>query len=327
MILAILLLLLGLFLVVKSADWFLAATEKIGTKLNIPQFIMGVVLVGFGTSLPEFSTSIASIIQGEHTITIANITGSNIANIFLVLGLTALIMGTIKFKKDLIDLDIPLLIAITMLFSILIADGTLTQLDGGILLVAFVGYLLYSIGYNETSAHHHGIASFISSTVKTLSQKKTAKKNPTKDPIHAKTIALLVGSVIILGISSKLVVDNLLVIVQNLNIAVSILSFFALAIGTSLPELIVSIKSLREGKSDLVVGNIIGSCMFNILLIGGFAGVLHPQTVDTNVVIWMITGLLGSVLLLAIGSISKRIHVWEGLALVLLYGAISLKLL
>lgn len=327
MILATILLIVGLFFVVKSADWFLDATEKVGAKLGIPQFIMGVVLVGFGTSLPELSTSVASIIQGEHTITIANITGSNIANIFLVLGITALVMGTIRFKKDLIDLDIPLLIAITMLFSILIADGTLSTLDGGILMVAFVGYLLYSIGYNETSDHHRGIASFIASTIRTLRSKENRKKKVHKDPIHPTTILVLVGAIIILGISSKLVVDNLLVIVQNLNIAVSVLSFFALAIGTSLPELIVSIKSLRAGKSDLVVGNIIGSCMFNILLIGGVASLLHPQIVDTNTVVWMITGLIGSTLLLAIGAISKRIHVWEGLALVLLYGAISLKLL
>src|SRR6056297_3004353 len=130
MVVNILILLAAIAGVVKGADWFLGAAEKVGVTLRLPPFILGVLLVGFGTSLPELATSLAAVADNVDTVTIANIAGSNIANIFVILGLSTIALGTIKFDKDLIDLDIPLLVGITALFCIMLVDGDLTRTDG-----------------------------------------------------------------------------------------------------------------------------------------------------------------------------------------------------
>ena len=323
MILDIVILVAALAGVVKGADWFLGAAEKVGVSLRLPPFILGVILVGFGTSLPELATSVAAIADGVDTVTIANVAGSNIANILVILGLSTIALGTIKFDKDLIDLDIPLLVGITALFSLLLLDGELGRGDGVLLLIGFVGYILYSLGYREDNAHHKGLISLVASITK--GSKSSVEKR--KNLIGPFTILVLLGSVALLGLSSKFAVDSLLSIVEQVDIGVAVLSFFALAIGTSLPELTVSIKALKQGKGDLVVGNVIGSSMFNILLIGGVASVLKPQVVDLSILPWIITGLGLSVLLLMAGSISKRIHLWEGMVYILIYLTIAGKII
>lgn len=323
MIIDVLLLVAAILGVVKGADWFLGAAEKVGVSLRLPPFILGVILVGFGTSLPELATSIAAVADNVDTVTIANIAGSNIANIFLILGLSTIFLGTIKFDKDLIDLDVPLLVGITSLFLIMISDGQLDRADGAILIVGFVGYIMYSIGYREDKNHHRGLVQLVAALARG-SERKVEKRQNLMTPF---TLLVLIGSVALLGGASKVAVDSLLNIVEQIDIGIGVLTFFALAIGTSLPELTVSTKALRQGKGDLVIGNVVGSCMFNILLIGGIASLLKVQVVDSTILPWMIVGMALSVVLVMAGSISKRIHIWEGLIYILLYAVIATKLL
>lgn len=323
MIWNIVILVVALLVVVQSADWFLGAAEKVGVTLRLPPFILGVVLVGFGTSLPELATSLAAVYDGVNTVTIANVAGSNFANILVILGFTTIVLGTIKFDKNLIDLDIPLLVGVTALFSILMVDGALTRSDGIILLAGFFGYMVYSLGYKEDEEHHKGLLSLIT----VLSKGHKPREEGQKSTLGPSTVPILILSVILLGISSKFAVDNLLEIVEQVNVGVDVLSFFALAIGTSLPELVVSIKALRRGQGDLVVGNVIGSCMFNMLLIGGIASVATPQAIDISLVPWVIVGLGLSVTMLMAGSISKRIHLWEGFVYILIYISIATEII
>jgi cation:H+ antiporter len=321
MLIQILLLVVALATVVKSADWFLGAAEKVGIHLRLPPFILGVILVGFGTSLPELATSMAAVVDGVNTVTIPNVAGSNIANVLLILGVSTIALGTLKFEKNLIDLDIPLLVGVTALFCILLVDGGLNRLDGAILLLGFVGYMIYSLGYKEDEEYQKGLLGLITVLARNNGKSKNVTEKYKKlSPI---TYIILIGSIILLGYGSKIAVDSMLNIVEEVNVGVAVISFFALAIGTSLPELVVSIKALRKGQGDLVAGNIIGSCMFNILLIAGFASILRPQTIDTGLVGWMIAGLVLSTVLIMAGSISKRIHIWEGFVYVLLYLAIA----
>jgi len=319
MTLNIVLLIVALLAVVKSADWFLVAAEKVGVTMRLPPFILGVVLVGFGTSLPELATSLAAVSDGISTVTIPNVAGSNIANVLIVLGISTIVLGTIKFEKNLIDLDIPLLVGVTALFSILIIDGSLSRPEGILLLIGFAGYIVYALGYKEDSQYHKGLVSLVSTLVKRPRTKIEMHQNL----IGRYTILMLVFSVLLLGVASKVAVDSLLGIVEEVNVGVAVLSFFALAIGTSLPELVVSIKALRKGQGDLVVGNVIGSSMFNILLIAGIASTIRTQVVSPELVGWLIVGMSLAVILLMAGSISKRIHMWEGFIYLLIYLAIS----
>ncbi len=323
MIIDILILVAALAGVVKGADWFLNSAEKVGVSIGLPPFILGVILVGFGTSLPELATSIAAVADGVNDVSIANVAGSNIANIFLILGIATIVMGTIKFDKDLIDLDVPLLLGVTVLFGLLVIDGSLSMFDGLVLLTVFAFYIMYSLGYREDKEHHKGLVALISALSRGPKQKVEKKQNL----IGPYTILVLIFSVILLGASSKFAVDSLLRIVEQVSVGVGVLSFFALAIGTSLPELTVTIKSLKAGKGDIVVGNIIGSCMFNMLLIGGVASVFKVQVVDPALLPWMIGGMIISVLLINTSTISKRIHVWEGVVFVLLYVTLATKII
>ena len=288
MILNILILVVALIGVIKGADWFLGAAEKVGVTLRLPPFILGVVLVGFGTSLPELATSLAAVNDGVNTVSIANVAGSNIANILLILGVTTIILGTIKFDKNIIDLDIPLLLATTILFSLLVFDGVITRGDGVLLLVGFIGYIVYSLGYREDKEYHKGLISLVAA----LSKRTNKKVEESKNIMGPFTVVVLIFSIVLLGASSKFAVDSLLRIVDEVNIGVGVLSFFALAIGPSLPELAVSIKALSKGQGDLVIGNVIGSSMFNILLISGVTSVISEQTVDPKLVGGFIVGML-----------------------------------
>ena len=210
-----------------------------------------------------------------------------------------------------------------MLFGLLVIDGSLGLFDGILLLLVFASYILYSLGYREDKEHHKGLVALIAALSRGPKQKVEKKQNL----IGPFTLLVLVFSVILLGASSKFAVDSMLRIVEQVSFGVGVLSFFALAIGTSLPELTVTIKSLRAGKGDIVVGNIIGSCMFNMLLIGGVASVFKVQVVDPVLLPWMIGGMIISVLLINASTISKRIHVWEGIVFVLLYVVLATKII
>lgn len=327
MILAIILFCISIFVVVKSAELFLNITEKIGVYYKIHSFILGVVLVGFGTSLPELTTSIASVAGGEYGLTLPNVIGSNIANILLIIGISTVLLGTIKYEKDLVDIDLPLLVSTTFLFGLLAVDGTVTRLDGALLLISFFGYIVYSLYYNENEEYHRGLTKLIFALSNSRQQSNSHTHKNTADKPELKSYAFLIVAIIALAAASKNAVDNLVVITDGLNIPVGVGSFFALAIGTSLPELVVSLKALQKGQGDVLVGNIIGSSMFNLLLIGGASSLLHEQVLPSDKGPWMLAGLVVATTTLMVSGITKRIHIWEGAAFVLLYIAITFHIL
>ncbi len=323
MTISLIVFLVSLTIVVKSAGWFLGLAEKIGMYFRVHPFVLGVLLVGFGTSLPEMTVSVAGVLDGEYGIAIPNVVGSNIANILLILGACTVALGTIRFEKDLIDVDLPLLLSTTILFVVVIADGTLGRADSALLLLSFVGYSLYSVYYSENKGYQKGLLALILA----LSRSKVPTQSKAVARPRVYVYILLLLTLGLLAFGSKLAVDSLLQIVEVLGIAVPIASFFALAIGTSLPELAVSIQALKQGKGDVLLGNIIGSCMFNLLLIGGLAGMLHPQTVQVSANVWMFVGLLVATLVLTVSGITRRIHMWEGASYILLYIALAMQVL
>lgn len=325
MLIQVLIFVLSMVIVVKSADWFLTAAKAVGEFFRMPPFVMGVLLVGLGTSLPELATSVAAVLSGNTEIALGNVLGSNVANVLVIIGIATLMMGTIRFQKDLMDIDIPLLISTTILFVILIADGVLSGPESVILLIGCAGYLLYSLLHSDRQDFQRGLVTLMQLMVQSRRQK--AAKAPKTQRLAWWVWLQLVGSIILLAVSSTYAVGSLLAIVKAIGIGTGVASFFALAIGTSLPELVVSLKALRRKEGDLVVGNIIGSCIFNILLIAGLAGALTPQTVDLSSGLWMLAGVLVAAAMLGLGSLTKRLQLWDGVAFLLLYAALSMQLI
>ena len=335
------LLILALAGVIKGADYFLEAAEKIGCHLRLPAFVIGVVLVGFGTSLPELATSLSSIASGYQTVTLANIIGSNMANILLIVGLSTLLIGSLTYKKRLINMDLPYLLGATALFGLLIADGQLSLSDSLFLLVGFIIYIIYTLVADKPQQRQQGLIGlfklWLTKAGATTGRQATAKKpKQTSAPQVANRLSarqllyqvvVAVLAVGLLGLASRIAVMSMLEIAAIINIGVSVITFLTLALGTSLPELLISFKTLRKGQGDLFLGNIIGSSVFNILLIGGIAGLFAVQILEPAVLSWSLIGLLGSATVFVVAGITQRIDIWQGAIFVLLYLALILKII
>lgn len=319
------LLIVGLFGVVYSSGKFLKAAEIIGLRLRLSPFVMGVVLVGFGTSLPELTTSLSASLSGVSNIAIPNILGSNLANILIILGVSSLFLGTIKFKNDLVSTDLPYLLGISILFAILISDGNLSLPDGLALTVGFLIYLLYTLIPKAVRTENRGLISVVKSLFKKQDSPKKPKKLPEDCSHIGRVTMVLVLAIIILALSSRLTVDSLLEIARIIDIQVEIVTFVTIAIGTSLPELFITFKALKQNQGDIVLGNIIGSSVFNILMVGGVSSLVLSQTVDLSILPWSIAGLLISAGLLCLACLKKKVDLWQGVVFLLLYVALVSK--
>ena len=293
---------LSLVVLVKGAGWLLKSAEKIGLAAGLSSFVIGVVIVGLGTSLPEVISSIVATMQGVTEMVAANAIGSNIANILLVVGVSALIGRKLVVSKDLIDLDLPLLAATTVLFLGVAMDGQITRIESMLLMVAFFIYFIYSITYKDEST------------------KKRARKKKAKRPkIVAADILFLILGLLGLIFGAKYLVDSVIELATIFDIGVGAISLAAVAVGTSLPELIVSVKAALAGKSDVALGNIFGSNVFNLLLVVGLPGLFTTIAIDHSTLTLGIPVLIVATLLFIIGGISKRMHSYEGAMYLVIY--------
>lgn len=310
---------LSLALLVKSADWFVESAEKIGLALKISPFIIGVVIIAVGTSFPELITSFFAVLKGATGIVTANVVGSNIANILLIIGLSAIFAGQLTIKRSLIDLDAPLLATTTALFIFVMMDGVISRWEGALLLVSFIIYSLYTIfqkrdeSEEEEVEKKEGIVEVLPSRVERRRTKKIEKK------ITFKIVLMLIIGAIGLAIGADYTVESVIEISKILNIATSVIAITAVAIGTSLPELVVSLQAAKKKKYEIALGNIFGSNVFNVLLVAGLPAVFAPLKVDLATQIYGLEFLAVATLLFVFSSISKKIHIWEGAMYLVIY--------
>lgn len=288
----------SLALLVKSADWLLESSEKIGLKIGLSPFIVGVVIVGIGTSFPELVSSMFAVFRGATEIVVANAVGSNIANILLVVGITSVIAKKIIVTKDLINLDLPLVILSYFLFLITAYDGQITIIESIFLTVGVISYVWFSITQTEEDADF-----------------KIDKKLKVK-PFD---IILLFIGVIGLALGANYLIESVINLSEMLNIAPGVISITAIALGTSLPELLVSIKAAFKGNSAVAVGNIVGSNVFNVLGVVGIPGLFATLLIDEATFNIGLPVLLAATLVFVISGISRKIHLQEGLFFVLIY--------
>jgi len=301
----ILVFVISLALLVKSADWLLESSEKIGLKLGLTPFIVGVVIVGIGTSLPELISSLFAVFEGVTEVVAANAVGSNIANILLIVGITAIISKKIVITKDIINVDLPLVILSTILFLITAYDGIITKAESIILIFGLLAYIWFSVKFKDGEEE--------------VDLSVTAEVKPMD-------YSLLIVGVIGLSVGAKYLIDSVISLSSILNIAPGIISITAIAFGTSLPELLVSIKAAIKGKSEVAVGNIVGSNVFNILGVVGIPGLFAVLYLDEKTLWIGLPVLLLSTLVFVISGISRKIHAQEGIFFFLIYLLFIVKL-
>jgi cation:H+ antiporter len=269
MIAAYLAVVFGLVLLVWSADRFVAGAASTARHFDMPPLLIGMVIVGFGTSAPELVVSALAASQGNPGIALDNAYGSNITNIALILGLTALI-SPIAVHSQVLRQELPILSAMTALAAWQLWDGTITRLEALVLLGVFGALMVWTIWQG------------MQKKADTLGSEIEQEMESRAMPIRKALLWLVVGLVLLI-VSSRLLVWGAVAIAQGFGVSDLIIGLTIVAVGTSLPELASSIIATRKGEHDIALGNVIGSNLFNTLAVVGIAGVIHPMTVGPEV--------------------------------------------
>jgi len=315
----IIIFLVSLGVMVKGADWLLFSAEKIGLAMGLSPFIVGVTIVGLGTSFPELISSLTAVFKGATEIVAANAIGSNIANILLVVGLSAIIGGRLIITKSLIDLDLPLLAIGTVLLLGIVWDGRIVLFESLLLLVTYSIYLLYTVLHKEDEDTKELAEVLPSRQARRKHIVKEKAEIFAKPKVELKDFVWLVAGIAGLVLGAKYLIDAVIELSVMLNIGAGVIAISAVAVGTSLPELLVSVKAAFQRKSEIALGNIFGSNVFNMLVVIGMPGLFKTLVVDQQTLMIGVPAMCLVTLLFVISGISRRIHVWEGAFYLSLY--------
>lgn len=293
MALTLLLFVAALALLVKSSDWLIGAAEEIGLGLGISPFVVGVTIVAFGTSLPELASSIAGVLDGASAIVTGNVIGSNVANICLVLGATAVVAGGIRMDAGVIDIDVPIVVGSAVALWAVTYDGSVDLGDGLILVALLVVFLL---------------SSFLS--------RPNVPGDVTPASWRAYLWLLVGGAGVYFG--ARYTVESVQELSASLGIGPGVIAMSAVALGTSLPEVLVSLAAARRGNAEMAVGNVIGSNVFNTFGVLGIPALIDAVAVPAEVT-FSLYFMLGVTVLLGFLAVAGNVSRWEGAFLLLLY--------
>lgn len=303
-------LLLAVFALVRGADMFVEGAKHIGAALGMSSFAIGVLIVGFGTSFPELASSFAAVLQNSPELVVANAVGSNITNILLVVGFIVMLGGKILIKRDLIKTELPIFFIATAHFLLMIGDGVVDRIESVLLVGTFAAYIWYLFGEAEEE-----------------DKVDLVKDKGRRPQLKANALAFLVlglGAVLVGAHYSIQMVINL---GGALSIPPEIISIFAIALGTSLPELFVAIKSVRSGHGEMAIGSIFGSNAFNILMVVGIPGLFMALPATPVVLSVGLPILVAASAIFFVNGLAKQIMRWEGAMLLLFFAFFVIKLI
>ncbi len=295
---AYLILIVGMFFLIKGADFFVDGSSSVAKIMKVPSVIIGLTIVALGTSLPEASVSITASIAGNNELALSNVVGSNIFNTLVVVGCSALITPFIM-DRDIVKRDLLINILSSVALLVLVLDGVLGRVDGVLLLVGLAGFL----------------AILIRSAMKNRITEEVGEVLPL-----GKSVLFIVGGIITIILGGKLVVDSATIIAQHLGMSDTLIGLTVVSIGTSLPELVTSVVAARKGESGLSLGNAIGSNIMNILFILGVSGALTPIAVISENIIDMAVLIGVAVFVFILAKISDKMTRAKGVAFMGIYG-------
>lgn len=288
----------ALFVLVRGADYFVEGSTKIGAHFGLSKFAIGVFIVGFGTSLPELASSIAGVLSGAPEIVLANVIGSNITNILLIVGVLATLRA-VKISKNLLLTELPIFVIASVHFIVSVYDGALDQLEALLLLATFAAYVWYL---------------FVESKEELIEGESVERPRSLTMPV-VWTVAGL-GAVLV---GAHYTVEMALNIAAGFAIPIGLISIAAIAIGTSLPELFVSLRAVKSGETEMAVGNIFGSNSFNILIVAGISGLFSDLPADEIVMTIGLPIFIAASFVLFVIGLSRQIMRWEGIMLVVFF--------
>jgi cation:H+ antiporter len=298
----------ALTVLVKGADYFVEGAKQLGASLGMSAFVIGVFIVGIGTSLPELASSVAAALSGSTEIVIANAVGSNITNILLIVGLLAAVGGRIVIKQDLLRTELPLFFITAVFFVMMILDGVIDRAEALLLLGTFAAYVWYLFSHAE----EEGDADIMEESV--------------RPQLEAKSLLFIVAGIAAVLAGAHFTVNAAVSLATALSVPLGLVSIAAIAIGTSLPELFVSLRALKSGDAELAIGNIFGSNTFNLLMVIGIPGLITPLVADVVVMQLGLAVMVAASLILFVAGLARQIARWEGVIMLLFFSFFLIKL-
>lgn len=298
-IIQVVLLIVGFVFLIKGSDFFVDGASSIASILKVPTIIVGLTIVAFGTSAPEAAVSITSSLTGSNAMAVSNVIGSNLFNMLMVIGIAAL-FGDLLMEKKVLNRDLPFLVIITVIFvAFVFIGGNITSIEGILLLIILIGYIIYLI--------HDA--------------RKTGAMNLVEKPKFSlpKSILLIVVGLAGIIIGGDLVVDSASAIAIAVGMSETLVGLTIVAIGTSLPELVTSLTALRKGENDLVIGNVIGSNIFNILFVLGASSAISAMTISQNMLIDIVFMIIITIIFFIFGKTQDKYDKKEGIVLIVLF--------
>ena len=292
----VLLLIFGIVVVLKSADWLTNGAVGLATKLGISQIVIGLTIVAIGTSMPEFFVSIVSAIKGTPDLAVGNIVGSNIFNVLLIVGVAAAV-APIAIQRATVRRDIPIAIVASIMQTFMMLDDNISRIDALILFAAFIAFIWITLRNSKNDANEKDAS--------------TEKVIPTW-----KSVLFIIFGLVGLVLGSNIFVDNASSLAHGWGISDAVIGLTIVAGGTSLPELATSAVAARKGDSGIAIGNVLGSNVFNILMILGLTGIISPMHIQNITYIDMAVMVISMALFWLFSFTKLRVERWEGCVLI-----------
>lgn len=345
----IVLLVLGVIIVLKGADWLTDGAVNIATRFGVSQMVIGLTIVAMGTSMPEFCVSMVSALKGTPDLAVGNVVGSNTLNTLLIVGCSALV-APIMVKRSSVKRDIPFAVVASLLMLIFCLDGAIGRVDAAVLFAGFCLFMFVTLKYAKTTEEHAAavatngaatataISEASSSQTSALeassSQASAPKASSSQASAHEassseasqasgtsmlKAVVMLVVGLLCLIAGSNMFVDNASFVASSLGVSDAVIGLTIVAGGTSLPELATSMVSAKKGNSDIAIGNVIGSNVFNILMIIGITGLVKPMHIAGITTLDLIMMLASMLLMWFFCRTTYKVKRWEGAVLTIVY--------
>lgn len=340
----IVLLVLGVIIVLKGADWLTDGAVNIATRFGVSQMVIGLTIVAMGTSMPEFCVSMVSALKGTPDLAVGNVVGSNTLNTLLIVGCSALV-APIMVKRSSVKRDIPFAVVASLLMLLFCLDGAIGRVDAAVLFAGFCLFMFVTLKYAKTtegpaaSVATNGAAtataiseastsqasSSEASSSETLAPEASSSETSAPESSQAsgtsmlKAVVMLVVGLLCLIAGSNMFVDNASFVASSLGVSDAVIGLTIVAGGTSLPELATSMVSAKKGNSDIAIGNVIGSNVFNILMIIGITGLVKPMHIAGITTLDLIMMLASMLLMWFFCRTTYKVKRWEGAVLTIVY--------
>ncbi|MEE1205079.1 MAG: calcium/sodium antiporter [Prevotella sp.] len=330
----IVLLVLGVIIVLKGADWLTDGAVNIATRFGVSQMVIGLTIVAMGTSMPEFCVSMVSALKGTPDLAVGNVVGSNTLNTLLIVGCSALV-APIMVKRSSVKRDIPFAVVASLLMLLFCLDGAIGRVDAAVLFAGFCLFMFVTLKYAKTTegpaaavatsgaATTTGISE--ASTSQPSSSEASSSETSAQEASQAsgtsmlKAVVMLVVGLLCLIAGSNMFVDNASFVASSLGVSDAVIGLTIVAGGTSMPELATSMVSAKKGNSDIAIGNVIGSNVFNILMIIGITGLVKPMHIAGITTLDLIMMLASMLLMWFFCRTTYKVKRWEGAVLTIIY--------